>query len=84
MFRPNMTFVVDWALVNHQQATVRGFLLASMVLGKRFGESFPAGRLFSIFFLLSGDYLAHTNSTLYARIGPQWFSELSRLWPNVP
>ena len=22
--------------------------------------------------------------TLYARIGPQWLSELRRLWPNVP
>ena len=27
----------------------------------------------------SGDYLAHTNSTVYARISPQWLSELRRL-----
>ena len=26
----------------------------------------------------------HTNSTLYARIGPQWLGELRRLWPSVP
>ena len=30
-----------------------------------------------------GDYLAHTDSTLYARISPQWLSELRRLWPSV-
>ena len=27
---------------------------------------------------------AHTNSTLYARISPQWLSELKRLWLGVP
>ena len=32
---------------------------------------------------LSGDRLAHTNSTPYARISSQWFSNLRRLWPNV-
>ena len=25
----------------------------------------------------------HTNSTLYARIDPQWLSELRRLWPSI-
>ena len=39
--------------------------------------------LFSFFFL-SGDKLAYTNSTLYAKINPQWLSEPRRLWPNVP
>ena len=39
--------------------------------------------LFSSFFL-SGDLLGHANSTLYAMIGPQWLSEMRRLWPNVP
>ena len=32
----------------------------------------------------NGNQLAHTSSTLYARISPRWFSELRRLWPNVP
>ena len=27
--------------------------------------------------------LAHTNSTLCARISPQWLSELRRLWLNA-
>ena len=26
----------------------------------------------------------HINSTLYARISPQWLSDLRRLWPSVP
>ena len=36
----------------------------------------------SLFF--SGAQLAHTNSTLYARIGPLWLSRLRWLWPSVP
>ena len=40
--------------------------------------------LLILFFFLSGDKLAHTNSTLYARIGPRWLSELRRLWPSAP
>ena len=36
------------------------------------------------FFFLSGDEPSHTDPTLYARISPQWLSELRRLWPNVP
>ena len=35
----------------------------------------------ALFFLLK--WLAHTNSTLYAMISPQWLSELRRLWPSV-
>ena len=31
----------------------------------------------------SGDQLMLTDSTLYARISPQWLSELRQLWPNV-
>ena len=34
--------------------------------------------------VLSGYQLVHTNSTLYARSGPQWFCELRCLWPSVP
>ena len=45
-----------------------------------FDHSLPA----CAFFFFSGDKLAHTNSTLYARISLQWLSELRRLWPNVP
>ena len=43
----------------------------------------PRLRVF-FFFFLSGDYLAHTNSTLHARISSQWLSELRRPWPSVP
>ena len=41
---------------------------------------------FFVFFLKVeiGDKLAHTNSTLYARISRQWLSELRRMWPSVP
>ena len=40
--------------------------------------------LFFLAFFFCGDQLTHTNSTLSARISPQWLSELRRLWPNVP
>ena len=30
----------------------------------------------------SGEKLTHANSTLYAKISPQWLSALRRLWPN--
>ena len=33
---------------------------------------------------LSRDQFAQTHSTLYIRIGPQWLSELRRLWAIVP
>ena len=59
------------------------FFLACEDLGRKFDHSFPASAFFSFLFLLSGNYLAHTNSTLYARISPQWLGELRRLWPNV-
>ena len=39
---------------------------------------------FFVVVFLSGDKFAYTNSTLCARISPQWFNELRRLWPNVP
>ena len=45
----------------------------------------PLACVFFWFFLfLSGDLLTHTDSTLYARSGAQWLSELRRLWPSVP
>ena len=47
------------------------------------GECSTINSLTVIFFFFSGDYLTHTNSTLYARIGQRWLSELRRLWPNV-
>ena len=31
-----------------------------------------------------GRMFDHTNSTLYARISPQWISELRQLWLNAP
>ena len=47
------------------------------------------GRMFDCLFsactfLKSGDKPAHAISILYARISPQWFSELRWLWLNVP
>ena len=37
-----------------------------------------------ILLLLSGNQLAHSNSTLQARISPRWLSQLRRLPPGVP
>ena len=36
------------------------------------------------FFFFNGDWLVHTNFTLWAGISPQWLSELSRQWLSVP
>ena len=52
-----------------------GFFLACEDFGRMFDNSLPGLR----FFFLSGDYLAHTKSTLSARISPQWLTELRRL-----
>ena len=49
---------------------------------KTFGEG-AAFHSPPAFYCLSGDQLAHANSTLYASIGPQWLSELRRLWSSV-
>ena len=41
--------------------------------------------LFFIFFCCwNGDYLVHANSTLYAKISPQWLSKPRWLWLIVP
>ena len=50
---------------------------AFSLAAKIWGESSPISRL--RFFFESGNQLAHTNSALYARIGPQWLRELRRL-----
>ena len=34
--------------------------------------------------VLNGDQVLHTNSTLYARISPQWLSKLRQLWLSIP
>ena len=39
----------------------------------------PPPFFFLFLFLLSGDQLEHTNSTLYARINPQWLSKLGSI-----
>ena len=60
---------------------VVAFSSHAMILGD--GHSFPAcGFFFKYFF--NGDQREHTDSSFYARIGPEWLSELGRLWPNVP
>ena len=67
--------------VNNKQILISGGFFVARILGGRFIDSFPTCPIFSF---LNGDQLVHTNSTLYARIGPQWLSELRRLWPSVP
>ena len=37
----------------------------------------------ALFFFFCGDQIACTNSTLEARISPQWFLELRQLWVSV-
>ena len=57
-----------------------GLIIARGDLERVFDHWFPA----CVFFcFLSGHYVAHTNSTFYARISTQWLSELRRLLPNV-
>ena len=46
------------------------------------GDSFPACALKKN--NSSGGQLVYSNSTLYARIGLQWLSELRRPWPSFP
>ena len=48
-----------------------GFFLACEDFWEMFDHSFPA----CAFFFSSEDYFAHTHSTLYARISPQWLSK---------
>ena len=52
---------VDWTMM-----VVVAFSSLARIVWRMFNHSFPA----CAFFFLSGDYLAHTNSTLYARISP--------------
>ena len=59
-----------------------GFVLACEEFGRMLYNSFNACSFCCCF--LSVYYVAHTNCTLYARISPQWLSELRRLLPNVP
>ena len=61
--------------------TIGGFLLACEDFGRMFDHSFPVCTFF--FFFWSGDWLAHTNSTLYAMINPWWLSWLRWLWVNA-
>ena len=51
-----------------------GIFLAARIWGE--GSVIHSKPTLFFFFFLSGDQLAHTNSTLYARIGPQWLSKL--------
>ena len=58
-----------------------GFSSLARIWGDCLTIHSPLAPFFSFF---RGDLLARTNSTLYARISPQWFSELRWLWPSVP
>ena len=40
--------------------------------------------LFIYLFIVGGDQLTCTTSTLYVEISPQWVSDLRRLWTSVP
>ena len=64
-----------------------GFFLACVVVRMILGEcstiQFPASASFFSFFF-EVEISSHTNSTLLARISPQWLSGLSRQWCNVP
>ena len=62
-------------------SSVRGFFRACKNFGRMFNPFLPAP-----FFLF---FEVETSSwtlipLFYARISPQWLSELRRLWPNVP
>ena len=60
------------------------FFLAERILWECSAiHSLPALFFSFFFFFWSEDQLAQPNSTLYTRIGPQWLSELRRLWPSV-
>ena len=62
------------------------FFLACEDFGRMFDHSFPACPLPPpFFFFFEVEISLRTLIPLfYARIGPQWLSELRRLWPNVP
>ena len=66
-----------------------GFFLACEVFGENVRQFIPRLR-FLIFFKILYYFKEveissrETNSTLYARISPQWLGERRRLWPNVP
>ena len=59
-----------------------GFFLAWGLYGEDFWW-INSHLCFLIFFIWSGDQLAHSNSTFYARIGLQWLSKLRWLWPSI-
>ena len=71
----------QWMKHKTKMVMVVGSLLAGEESGRMFYHLFPAC---AFFFFRSGNELAHASSTLYARISPQWFSKLRRLWPNFP
>ena len=58
-----------------------GFFLSEQTLGEGSAMHFlPV----PFFFFSSEDQLVHTNYTLYARIGPQWLSQLRCLDSSQP
>ena len=64
-----------------------GVFLSCEDLRGRFNESFHAcafAYLFIYLFIVGGDQLTCTTSTLYVEISPQWVSDLRRLWTSVP
>ena len=64
-------------------------MVAVSSLARIWGESLairspPALSFFFFLFFKDGDQLAHTDSTLQARISLQWLSERRLLWRSVP
>ena len=69
--------VVAWKLIKKGSGGGGGgFFLACEDLGRMFNYSPPVLFLFFVVVFRTGGWLMHTNSTLYARISPQWISEL--------
>ena len=67
--------------LSHIQETVMAALSS---LAKILGEGSAIHSPPALFFFFKVEISSRTNSTLWARISPQWLSELRRLWPNVP
>ena len=80
--REKKSMITKTHCLSPSEPTLVTVVVASSLLGGFWGKArrFPTC---AFFFFLTGDQLAHTNSTLYARIGPQWLSERRRLWPSV-
>ena len=65
-------------------AELGAFSSLSMILGECSIIHSSLVLLFIFFFFFEVEISSRTLIPLYARLSPQWLSELRRLWPNVP